>query len=217
MLSRSLLYRGLARQAPALRSAYSSATDNPIPANNPNPTSPRSPVSATNATPVSSEGSMDASLQESVEKGEERRVMQAPNREGVWSKSQQPREKAMVGPRFEQTIMLDQVRCARCSAVLGMGRESVARGILGREEGMKRNANSLDVTATPTLRHGTHPQATRALDKQEGRLLRRRRGPARPPANLHQHRQAADLLVHVLRSAIREFPPTLKSCWCSSL
>ncbi|KAI4844825.1 lactobacillus shifted protein [Aureobasidium sp. EXF-8846] len=36
--------------------------------------------------------------------------MQAPNREGVWSRSQQAREKAMVGPRFEQMIMYDQPR-----------------------------------------------------------------------------------------------------------
>lgn len=52
---------------------------------------------------------MDKVLQESVAEGEERRVMQAPNRRGVWSRSQQEREKAMVGPRFEQTIMEDQV------------------------------------------------------------------------------------------------------------
>jgi NADH dehydrogenase (ubiquinone) Fe-S protein 6 len=38
--------------------------------------------------------------------------MQAPNRQGIWSRSQAPREKAMVGPRFEQTIMEDQVRTA---------------------------------------------------------------------------------------------------------
>jgi hypothetical protein len=53
---------------------------------------------------------MDIPLQESVEEGEARRTMQAPNREGVWSRSQQAREKAMVGPRFEQMIMYDQVR-----------------------------------------------------------------------------------------------------------
>jgi hypothetical protein len=53
---------------------------------------------------------MDKPLQESVAEGEERRSMQAPNREGVWSRSQQAREKAMVGPRFEQMIMYDQVR-----------------------------------------------------------------------------------------------------------
>jgi len=52
---------------------------------------------------------MDKALQELPEEGEKRRVMQAPNRAEVWSRSQQPREKAMVGPRFEQTIMLDQV------------------------------------------------------------------------------------------------------------
>jgi NADH dehydrogenase (ubiquinone) Fe-S protein 6 len=52
---------------------------------------------------------MDAALVESVEKGEELRSMQAPNRKGIWSRSQQPRELAMVGPRFEQTIMADQV------------------------------------------------------------------------------------------------------------
>jgi len=71
---------------------------------------PQSPVSSTNAIPVSSEGSFDQSLQESVEDGERRRIMQAPNRETTWSRSQQPRELAMVGPRFEQTIMEDQVR-----------------------------------------------------------------------------------------------------------
>ncbi|KAK4455947.1 hypothetical protein QBC34DRAFT_388408 [Podospora aff. communis PSN243] len=30
-------------------------------------------------------------------------VKQAPNREGVWSRSQKPRSEAMTGPRFEQT------------------------------------------------------------------------------------------------------------------
>ncbi|KAI6246745.1 Lactobacillus shifted protein [Erysiphe necator] len=32
-------------------------------------------------------------------------VPQAPNRVGVWSKSQNPRSKAMSGPRFEQTLI----------------------------------------------------------------------------------------------------------------
>lgn len=109
MLSRTL--RAAPRRMPALRSAYSSISDNPIPANDPKSRPPRSPVSATNATPTSSEGSQDKVLQESVEKGEQLRVAQSPNRQGIWSRSQQPREKAMVGPRFEQTIMADQV-CA---------------------------------------------------------------------------------------------------------
>ncbi|KAG2163877.1 hypothetical protein VTO58DRAFT_102796 [Aureobasidium pullulans] len=84
--------------------------DNPIPANDPKNRDTPSPVSSTNAMPLSSEGNMDKPLQESVAEGEERRVMQAPNRETVWSRSQQPREKAMVGPRFEQMIMYDQPR-----------------------------------------------------------------------------------------------------------
>lgn len=85
------------------------STDNPIPANNPNPKKAHSPVSETNAVPTSSEGSFDKALQEHPSEGEKKRVMQAPNRSTVWSRSQQPREKAMVGPRFEQTIMEDQV------------------------------------------------------------------------------------------------------------
>jgi len=63
----------------------------------------------TNALATSSEGAGDFILQESPEKAEERRVMQAPNREGIWSRSQKPRAEAMVGPRFEQTVMEDQV------------------------------------------------------------------------------------------------------------
>lgn len=169
MLSRTLLPGRLALRSPALRATYSTTTDNPVPANNPNSPAPRSPVSATNATPTSSEGSMDASLQESVEKGEERRVMQAPNRQGVWSKSQQPREKAMVGPRFEQTIMLDQV------------------GFLHRRE-VWREGLWLTILAASAVCDGAHPQAARALDEQEGRFVRWRWRSARPPENLYQHR-----------------------------
>lgn len=100
---------------PAYRTFTSSSihliSDNPIPANDPGSKKDPSPVSATNATPTSSEGiGGDRALQESVEEGEKKRVMQAPNRAGVWSRSQQERSKAMVGPRFEQTIMEEQVR-----------------------------------------------------------------------------------------------------------
>lgn len=105
--------------ARALRPAYRTFTtssvrrisDNPVPANDPGlskRTDP-SPVSETNATPLSSEGSFDRALQESVEEGEKKRMMQAPNRATVWSRSQQERGKAMIGPRFEQTIMEEQV------------------------------------------------------------------------------------------------------------
>lgn len=93
-----------------LRASPSShSTDNPVPANDPNPKEPHSPVSMTNQLPTSSEGAFDKVLQESVAEGEKKRVMQAPNREMIWSRSQKPRAEAMVGPRFEQTIMEDQV------------------------------------------------------------------------------------------------------------
>lgn len=38
---------------------------------------------------------------------------QAPNRKGVWSRSQRPRQEAMTGPRFEQTDFDLQVRTLR--------------------------------------------------------------------------------------------------------
>ncbi|TKA29477.1 Lactobacillus shifted protein [Salinomyces thailandicus] len=106
------LLPALTRRSAVVSRSYSTShsTDNPVPANNPNPKPPQTSVSSTNATPTSSEGAQDKFLQESVEDGERRRVMQAPNREVVWSRSQKPRAEAMVGPRFEQTIMEDQPR-----------------------------------------------------------------------------------------------------------
>ena len=50
-------------------------------------------------------------LQEMPEDSERQRVMQAPNRKEPWSRSQQPRGRAMSGPRFEQTVMEYQVGC----------------------------------------------------------------------------------------------------------
>jgi NADH dehydrogenase (ubiquinone) Fe-S protein 6 len=96
--------------------ATSHSTDNPVPANDPDPKQPHSPVSpnTTNAIATSSEGAFDKILQESPEKGEEMRIAQAPNRQGIWSRSQKPRAEAMVGPRFEQTIMEDQVSKLMC-------------------------------------------------------------------------------------------------------
>jgi NADH dehydrogenase (ubiquinone) Fe-S protein 6 len=66
-------------------------------------------VSKTNELPIETPH-RDARISEAVEKGEELRVPQAPNRATVWSRSQNPRAKAMSGPRFEQTIMELQVR-----------------------------------------------------------------------------------------------------------
>jgi hypothetical protein len=57
-------------------------------------------------------GSFDGRLVETPEEAERARHLQAPNRATTWAKSQQPREKAMTGPRFEQTIIEVQVCCA---------------------------------------------------------------------------------------------------------
>jgi len=106
----------------ALRYTSSShSTDNPMPANTPNPKEPHSPVypNTTNAMATSSEGAFDKVLQEGAEQGEKLRVMQAPNREMVWSRSQKPRKEAMVGPRFEQSIMEDQVCANKMQLVRG--------------------------------------------------------------------------------------------------
>jgi NADH dehydrogenase (ubiquinone) Fe-S protein 6 len=81
-----------------------------VPANDPVKRDAKPNVSESNAVPTSSEGSFDKVLQESVQDAEKLRTMQAPNYKGVWSRSQTPREVAMSGPRFEQSIMEDQVR-----------------------------------------------------------------------------------------------------------
>ena len=113
----TMLQRSSRRLLPALRynhavlRSYSTTTDNPVPANNPKPEVSKNDfkVSSTNVLPSSSTGASDKPLVELPEEGEEKRVMQAPNRATTWSRSQQPRATAMVGPRFEQTIMEDQV------------------------------------------------------------------------------------------------------------
>ena len=76
---------------------------------NPNTAKETPNVSKTNEVAVDASGSRDAPLQESADVAEKARVMQAPNRAGVWSRSQNPREVAMTGPRFEQTIIEAQV------------------------------------------------------------------------------------------------------------
>ena len=90
--------------------AYSTATSysDRVPTNDPNPSKPAQNVSETNATPLE-EWKRDADMVESTKDAEKQRTMQAPNRAKVWSRSQAPRELAMSGPRFEQTIMEYQV------------------------------------------------------------------------------------------------------------
>ncbi|KZM19075.1 uncharacterized protein EKO05_0010212 [Ascochyta rabiei] len=111
MLSRTLRARSALRLAkPSFRATYSSQNKAEVPANDPVARKEVPTISKTNATATSSEGSFDKVLQESVEQGEKLRKQQAPNRQGIWSRSQQPREVAMSGPRFEQSIIEDQPR-----------------------------------------------------------------------------------------------------------
>ena len=91
--------------------ATADRTSDRVATNDPLPPAPAQNVSNTNAVPTSPQGLRDSDLplQETPEDSERQRVMQAPNREKPWSRSQQPRERAMSGPRFEQTIMEYQV------------------------------------------------------------------------------------------------------------
>jgi NADH dehydrogenase (ubiquinone) Fe-S protein 6 len=78
-------------------------------ANDPTPPKETPNVSKTNETGVTTFGAQDGVLQESAVEGERQRQLQAPDRPNIWSRSQQPRERAMTGPRFEQTIIEYQV------------------------------------------------------------------------------------------------------------
>ena len=110
--------------------AYSTRdrTSDRLPTNDPSPPQPVQNVSETNAVPISPQGlrDEDVPLQEMPEDSERQRVMQAPNRLDPWSRSQQPRERAMSGPRFEQTIMEYQVRFSKdTSRTLGLPLENL--------------------------------------------------------------------------------------------
>ena len=97
-------------------------TSDRIPTNDPSPPAPVQNVSESNAVPISPLGMRDSDrpLQEMPENSEHQRAMQAPNRKEPWSRSQQPRERAMSGPRFEQTIMEYQVCCGVYVAFCGI-------------------------------------------------------------------------------------------------
>jgi hypothetical protein len=92
-----------------LRNQGSGTGENREQANDPTPRKETPNVSKTNELGVTAMGNRDGVLQESTEAAEKQRQMQAPNRAGTWSRNQQPREIAMTGPRFEQTIMDLQV------------------------------------------------------------------------------------------------------------
>ncbi|OJD11078.1 hypothetical protein AJ78_08078 [Emergomyces pasteurianus Ep9510] len=108
--TRSSPSRLLPRTYTTTAARLSEPSENAIPTNDPNPRKKVSPVSASNAVPTDAMGAQDQPLQESVEQARRELAKQAPNRTAIWAKSQQPREKAMTGPRFEQTIMEYQPR-----------------------------------------------------------------------------------------------------------
>jgi NADH dehydrogenase (ubiquinone) Fe-S protein 6 len=95
-------------QFPARR-AYAYSANDKQEINDANPPKDVPNVSKTNELPIET-GHRDGTLQENAKEAEKLRVMQAPNRAGVWSRSQNPRARAMSGPRFEQTIIDLQVR-----------------------------------------------------------------------------------------------------------
>jgi len=111
--SRSRIVALSARSSRLVQPAYYSVTasrlsENRPRTNDPTPRKPKPDVSTTNAVAVNSIGARDAPLQELLEAGERNRLLQAPNHAGTWAASQLPREQAMTGPRFEQTIMEHQ-------------------------------------------------------------------------------------------------------------
>jgi NADH dehydrogenase (ubiquinone) Fe-S protein 6 len=97
------------RASVAGRRAYASPTNNQQEINDPNKPKEVPNVSKSNELPTATLNKEVHAMQENVEIAEKLRVTQAPNRLGVWSRSQSPRSKAMTGPRFEQTIMDLQV------------------------------------------------------------------------------------------------------------
>ncbi|CAI7615244.1 Zinc finger CHCC-type [Penicillium manginii] len=82
-------------------------SENRMAANDPNPPVVKPSASSSNV-PTDTMSAWDGSLSEDPAVAERIRTMQAPNRSSTWAASQQPREEAMVGPRFEQTIMQTQ-------------------------------------------------------------------------------------------------------------
>lgn len=116
--SRSRIAALSTRSSRLVQPAYYSVTasrlsENPRPTSDPTPRKLKPDVSSTNAVPIDSIGARDAPLQELSETGERSPLLQAPNRATTWAASQLPRERAMTGPRFEQTIMEDQVSSSR--------------------------------------------------------------------------------------------------------
>lgn len=164
----------------ASRAGYSVSaprwSENPVAVNDPTPKKPTSSISPSNAIPSDPMDAWSKPLQEDPEVGERLRQLQAPNRATTWAKSQQPRELAMTGPRFEQTIMEYQVsiffasvysNCLRREGVGGR-KETCWRSILAIQQDIRRFLDQLNtaniVGIAPTIRcDRVDPQTTRAV------------------------------------------------------
>lgn len=111
------------------RRTYAFSANDKQEINDANPLKSVPNVSKSNEVPIETPH-QDARIQESVEDAEKLRVQQAPNRVGVWSRSQNPRGQAMSGPRFEQTIVELQV-CRIPSILLFKWNHSFITNIIG--------------------------------------------------------------------------------------
>jgi NADH dehydrogenase (ubiquinone) Fe-S protein 6 len=103
------VYQLTRRAQVSIRRAYAFSANDKQEISDPNPPKEVPNVSKSNEPPIETQH-RDAPLQEYADDAEKLRVIQAPNRAGIWSRNQNPRAKAMTGPRFEQTIIEYQVR-----------------------------------------------------------------------------------------------------------
>ena len=102
------LWRLSRRTQISTRRAYAFSANDQQETNDPKAPKEVPNVSKTSELPIETPH-QDGAVQESSEVAEKLRAMQAPNRAGIWSRSQNPRPRAMSGPRFEQTIIDVQV------------------------------------------------------------------------------------------------------------
>lgn len=172
-------------------------TSDRLATNDPNPPEAVQNVSDSNAVPISPQGLRDEErpLQEMPEDSERQRVMQAPNRKDPWSRSQQPRERAMSGPRFEQTIMEYQVYTLLLERIWESWRLT------------PRCTNP----ASTRSRNRSYSQTAGEMGQYKGGLVRWRWRTIGPSKDIHQHRQASDQLVHILWPSFCELYPSWRS------
>jgi hypothetical protein len=146
-------------------------------ANDPTPPKESPNVSKTNEIGVTAVGAQDGVLQEKAAEGERLRQLQAPNRSKTWSRSQQPRDRAMTGPRFEQTIMEYQVSWTGLYNIRPM-----------RPTARSHRAQLTSNQAATLRRDRVDTQAACPVDARQSRSLRWRWRPVRTSQDLYQYR-----------------------------